>query len=98
MKVGEWIPYKVPDELVSYFRPDETGCIPALVCGVTDGKANAWLFPNVPGAPPMIKMGVFETKEASAASRTGGIVVDDDRLVSAQDIASPEQHRRKKNK
>lgn len=97
MKVGQWIPYQVPAELVSYFQPDESGCIPALVCGVTDGKANAWLFPNVPGSPPMIKMGVFETKEVSAESRVGGSV-DDDRLFSAQDIASPDQHRRKKNK
>lgn len=94
MKVGQWIPYQVPAELVSYFRPDETGCIPALVCGVSDGKANAWLFPNVPGAPPMIKMGVFETKVGDA----GGVVVDDDRLVSAQDITSPDPNRRKKHK
>jgi hypothetical protein len=97
MKVGQWIPYQVPAELVSYFRPDASGCIPALVCGVTDGKANAWLFPNIPGAPPMIKMGVFETKEGDAADG-GAVVVDDDRLVSAQDIASPEQNRRKKHK
>lgn len=97
MKVGDWIQYKVPGDLVSYFCPDESGCIPALVCGIQGDKANAWLFPNVPGVPPMIKMGVFETKEVRDGN-VDRIVVDDDRLVSVKDIAQPEQHRRKKNK
>lgn len=56
MKTGDVVLYKVPEEMKEYFRPDDSGCIAAIVAGVHDGMANVWLLPNTPNVPPMLKM------------------------------------------
>jgi hypothetical protein len=90
MKTGDWILYEVPQDLREYFLPDDTGHIPALVSGITSGKANLWLFPNTPNVPPMIKMRAIEV----------GQILDqmdgDDRMVTAPDVLSHVDNQKRK--
>lgn len=57
---GSIVLYRPKEQELGFMAPDDSGCVPALVTGVSPKGANLWVFPNTPGQPPSLRMGVTE--------------------------------------